>query len=101
MILLQRSAFFRDLDHCATYIAKDNPDAARRLIEAAESTCRMLLSQPEIGHQERFRKQHGIRSWRVRNFENYLIFYRINADSVEILRLLHGAQDLPRFFRSS
>src|SRR5438067_1568928 len=98
MILLKRPAFFRDLDHCASYIAKDNPDAARRLIDAAESACQLLLLQPDIGHQERFRRHKDIRSWRVKGFENYLIFYRVTANSVDILRLLHGARDLPTLF---
>ena len=98
MILLRRPAFFGDLDHYVAHIAKDNPDAAKRLLAAAEETAKMLLRHPEIGHQESFRKQQGIRSWRVNGFDNYLIFYRINPDSVELLRLLNGARDLPKFF---
>lgn len=81
MILLRRPAFFRDLDHCAAHIARDNPDAARRLIDAAEITCELVRSQPEIGHQESFRRQRGIRSWRFAGFKNYLVFYRVNPDS--------------------
>jgi toxin ParE1/3/4 len=99
MTLLKRPAFFRDLDRCAAYIAEDNPDAARRLIAAAESACEALASQPGMGHEEGFRKRAGIRSWRVGGFEKYLIFYRIDAGSVEILRLLHAARNLPRFFK--
>jgi toxin ParE1/3/4 len=99
MILCKRPAFFRDVDHHAAYIARDNPDAAHRFIEAAERTCALLLSNPEIGHQEGFRRRRGIRSWPIRGFENYLIFYQVNSESVEILRLLHGARDLPKFFR--
>ena len=29
---------------------------------------------------------------------NYLVFYRINSSKVEVLRVLHGSQDLPRLF---
>ena len=35
-----------------------------------------------------------IRQWRVKDFKEYLIFYRIQDDRVEILRVLHGARDL-------
>lgn len=33
----------------------------------------------------------GVRAWAV---GDYLIFYRIEPDAVEILRILHGARDL-------
>ena len=35
-----------------------------------------------------------IRQWRVKDFKDYLIFYRIQDARVEILRVLHGARDL-------
>ncbi len=50
MTLLKRPAFLRDLNHYAAYIAKDNPDAARRLLIAAEAACEDLVRQPEMGH---------------------------------------------------
>jgi len=34
-----------------------------------------------------------VRLWRVRGFENYLIFYRPLADGVQIERVIHAAQD--------
>ncbi|TAF91716.1 MAG: type II toxin-antitoxin system RelE/ParE family toxin [Oscillatoriales cyanobacterium] len=35
-----------------------------------------------------------IRQWRIKDFQDYLIFYRIQDDRVEVLRVLHGARDL-------
>ncbi len=35
----------------------------------------------------------GLRKWRVREFENYLIFYLPRTDGVSILRVLHAARD--------
>src|SRR5258706_14077685 len=99
MTLVKRPAFFRDLDRYANRIARDDPDAARRLINAAENTCDALVLQPQMGHQEGFRKRAGVRSWRVKGFENYLIFYQVTSDTVDILRLIHGARDLPKLFR--
>jgi toxin ParE1/3/4 len=95
----KRPAFFHDLHHYATHIALYNPDAAFRFLAAAEDACMLLSSEPHLGHQEKFRKLVGIRSWRVPGFGDYLIFYCIKVDAVEILRLIHGARDLPRFFR--
>jgi len=35
-----------------------------------------------------------IRQWRIKDFQDYLIFYQIQDDRVEILRVLHGVRDL-------
>lgn len=35
----------------------------------------------------------------VNGFPKYLIFYRIEADAVRVLYVLHGARHLRRFFR--
>lgn len=82
------------------YIDQYNPEAAEKFLSALEFAYEQIQSQPGIGHQESFRRQVGIRSWRVQGFENYLVFYRILEDNVEVLRILHGAQNLPRFFRT-
>ena len=34
----------------------------------------------------------------VKKFSNYLIFYRIETDRIEILRVLHGARDYMNLF---
>jgi len=35
-----------------------------------------------------------IRQWRIKDFKDYLIFYRIQDTTIEILRVFHGARDL-------
>lgn len=35
-----------------------------------------------------------VRQWRIKDFQEYLVFYRILDERVEILRVLHGARDL-------
>ena len=39
------------------------------------------------------RVEPGLRRWRVRGFENFLIFYRPIDDGIEVLRVLHGQRD--------
>ena len=34
----------------------------------------------------------------VRKFDNYLIFYRSTPEGLEIVRVVHGARDLPSLF---
>jgi len=67
------------------FIAQDNPEAARRVIEAAYETFETLASQPGLGQRRRFRNPRllEIRSWRITGFENYLVFYRGNPARCE------------------
>jgi len=39
----------RNLDHHASYIAKDNPDAARRAVERVEAAVGQLTQYPSMG----------------------------------------------------
>ena len=36
--------------------------------------------------------------WRIRGFENFLIFYRPIEDGIEVIRVLHGAREIERVF---
>jgi len=85
------------------YIFKDNPDAALRFLEAVDRTVENLALQPLKGRLRHFRGRDlkNIRSWRVDDFEDYLIFYRFNEPRLEILRVKHGAMNFPDALRRS
>jgi len=85
-----------DLTAHVTYIARDRPSAALRFIDAVERAFERLADMPEIGPLRQFHnpRLHGIRMWPMPDFRNYLIFYRIAADEIQILRVLHAALDL-------
>ena len=91
-----------DLDEIHACIAADNPSAADQVLEAAFSTFSHLAQRPELGRLRRF--SHSLltdfRSFGVRGFTNYVIFYRSRAAQVEIVRVLHGAQDFDAIFGS-
>jgi toxin ParE1/3/4 len=78
------------------YIALDNPDAADRFLEAAYRCFRELERTPEMGRPRMFAapRLSGMRSFRVKDFENYLVFYRTVPEGIEVFRVLHGARDL-------
>lgn len=89
-----------DLLVIADYIADDSPDAADRFIEAAYGTFTRLFRFPGMGRPRKFRASRlkGLRSFRVADFEEYLIFYSPTADRIEVYRVIHGAMDLERLF---
>jgi toxin ParE1/3/4 len=86
-----------DLPHIYASVARDNPAAAERVLDAVEATFEQLTRQPECGvtYRSRDRKLPDVRMLPV----NYLVFYRIEAQAVRILYVVHGARHLPRFFR--
>jgi toxin ParE1/3/4 len=83
------------------YILEHNPDAAVCFLKAVDQTVEGLALQPLKGRLRRFRGRDlkNIRSWRVDDFENYLIFYRFNGVRLEILRIKHGAMNFPQALR--
>jgi toxin ParE1/3/4 len=82
-------------------INQNNPEAATRFLAAIDRTVERLGEHPFIGRIRRFRAKdlQDIRSWRVDDFENYLIFYRVTKQRLEVLRIKHGAMNFPRALR--
>lgn len=91
-----------DIDACFAWIRKDNPAAALRLLDAIERTCDLLSRMPGIGSPRyaEISLVHGVRMLPVTGFKNYLLFYIEHEDSVDIIRVLHGARDLPEALQS-
>ena len=77
------------------YVSDDNVTAANELLTSIESKFVVIQSQPNAGVL-RSDLVPGIRSVPI---GNYLIFYRAEAITVTVLRVLHGAQDLRAIFR--
>jgi len=85
------------------YIREHNPEAALRFLAAIDQTIEGLALQPLKGRLRKFsgRDLKNIRSWRVDDFESYLIFYRVSKSRLEVLRIKHGAMDFPPALRRS
>jgi toxin ParE1/3/4 len=85
------------------FIARDNPDAATRVIEAAFETFNLLAINPGLGRPRKFKHPRlaEIRSFRVSGFDNYLIFYRRVPEGIQVLHVYHGARDLESLFGES
>jgi toxin ParE1/3/4 len=83
-----------DMDDIWLYIAQDNIDAADKLIRAIVLRFAKLASMPDLGRRREELSPH-LRSYPV---GRYLIFYRPMNHGIEIVRVLHGARDLPPLF---
>lgn len=82
----------KDLINLWIYIARDNRAAADKVYETAEQTFVTLAAMPSIGtlYQPRRARLEGIRFFPVKQFRNYIIYYRATADGIEIIRVLHA-----------
>jgi len=90
----------QDIDGHADYIARDRPLSALEFVDAVERAFARLAEMPELGSARAFHHTRlaGIRMWPVPDFLNYLIFYRVVDESIQVLRVLRASQDYTRFF---
>ncbi len=95
--LIVRNRATQDLRQHANYIlAMGNRNAAERFLSSAELTFSQLTMTPYLGKVVSLALSDlgEIRRWRIKNFKDYLIFYQVLDDRIEVLRVLQGARDL-------
>jgi toxin ParE1/3/4 len=79
-----------DLEDLWAYIAADKVDAADRIVDAILETSRMHVRFPGMGRR-RDDLMPGLRCFIV---SPYVVFYPPIEDTIEVLRILHGARDI-------
>lgn len=91
-----RPAARRDFDAYVDYL-RENAGAATsiRFVDAARHSFARLIENPGMGPavQTRSADLKRLRKWRIDGFPNVLVFYLIRDSAVEIVRLIHSAQD--------
>jgi toxin ParE1/3/4 len=85
-----------EIDDHAEYIARDSPEAARRFLVAAQQTFEMLHGMPQMGAlwESPDPRLRGVRRHPIRDFKNYLVFYRPAGHTIDVLHVFHGAQNI-------
>lgn len=81
----------------ADYLASQSGlELGERFLGAASAEFDLLAGMPQMGAVCGFRssKAKRIRRWPVTGFENWLIFYEPVKSGIDVVRLLHGAQDI-------
>ena len=83
-----------DLRALSDWIASDKPVAALRWLERMYEFFSLLTTQPEMGERcDELRP--GLRRM---SSGNYVVYFRSNAEFVEIVRVVHGSIDIGRIF---
>jgi plasmid stabilization system protein ParE len=82
----------RDIRQIWAYIAPDSLKAARRVRLLIFDACRQIARTPRIGHRREDLTDKPVLFWPV---GSYLIAYNPARSPVEVVRVLHGARDVP------
>jgi toxin ParE1/3/4 len=94
--VFQRATARRDLVEHFEYLAENaGLDTAERFLANAEASFDDLAEQPKMGAPLTLKHPElaSLRKWRVRDFDNHMIFYMPRPDGVSIVRVLHAARD--------
>ncbi len=99
-IVVKREQAKRDIEECFVFIAEDELDIAINFLVRAEETFDLLAEMPFLGSLKEFRSQklRNLRTWHVKGFDDYLIFYRPTENGVEVFRVLHAKRDIASIF---
>jgi len=87
----------RELLEAVRWIAQDNPAAARALRDAIVAAATRIGEFPQLGTERPDLVAPPVRLLLLSGFP-YLIVYDCEADPPLVLRVLHGARDLPDIF---
>ena len=94
--ILRRPKAVEDIETHAAYLAADNLDVALRFLDDARQTIEQIAEFPSSGAPFPSRNSDlaKMRTKLMSNFPNYVIFYIEHEDSVEVVRILRGGQDM-------
>lgn len=80
-----------DLIRLRDFIRQHNPDAAGRAAEALKKATNLLLEHPGIGPRIEDREDREL--FVPFGQRGYVLRYRLDEDTIVILRLWHGLED--------
>ena len=90
LTLVWRASALDDLDQIITYIAERDLSAAERLQQDIEACAERLAGHPFMYRTGRVA---GTREAVVH--PNYILIYRVTAEAVEVVSLVHARQQYP------
>lgn len=79
------------------YSDRKDPDLAISYLQAAQRIFSLLANKPYLGSARRFRSSElqGVRWFPLASpFQKHLVFYRVERETIEIVRVLHASRDI-------
>ncbi|MBA4182540.1 MAG: type II toxin-antitoxin system RelE/ParE family toxin [Acidobacteria bacterium] len=98
--IFKRPQAERDIEECFVFIAEENLDTGVYFLVAVEDSLEQLAKFPLIGKQSEFQNKQfqNLRMWHVKGYENYLIFYTVIEETIEVIRVLYASRDIKDVF---
>jgi toxin ParE1/3/4 len=84
-----------DLDDIWFHIAADSLRNADRFLDRLVASVTGTLSAAPLAGRSRDEFEAGLRSLA---FGHYLVFYRVQEEGIEIVRIIHGGRDVEAIF---
>ncbi len=97
MTLHTRPGFYQDVAREQfQLLGRAGAEIAEAWRVALLETIEFLRTNPLVGRERRDLKHPGIRSWRVKQFPRWLIFYGLRDQVLLLHRVVYGTMDLTR-----
>lgn len=81
-----------DLNAIGEYVARNSPHYARIIVRDIRKLARSIPQMPRLGSMV---PEYDRDDLRERLYHNWRIIYRIRGTDIEIVRIIHGARQLP------
>jgi plasmid stabilization system protein ParE len=89
--IVWRATALNDLRQIVTYIARENPLAARRLKIRLEAAVLPVSEHPYLYRQSE--RVPGLRE--IVAHPNYIVLYRVAASRIEVVTVVHARRQFP------
>jgi plasmid stabilization system protein ParE len=97
MQTFKRPRFLSDLAWELNWLKnKAGAEVAERWYQELTATIEELKQHPHLGRKRPDLKPEGIRSWRIKRFPRWLIFYMAEDENLILLRVRYGMMDISR-----
>jgi toxin ParE1/3/4 len=94
-LFIQETAEQDILHQVAWYTEQGVPDVARRFGTAAGASIAAVMAMPESGAPRPTTNPRlaGLRTWPVKGFDRFRIYYLVQSNQLIIVRILHDNRD--------
>jgi toxin ParE1/3/4 len=78
----------------------ESPKLAQAFVRQLQHSFTLLSDFPLMGALRSYQhpRLHGLRMVPLKQFERYVLFYLPHPHEIQVIRVLHGARDLPSLF---
>jgi toxin ParE1/3/4 len=85
----------QDLESILDHLDSQSIETGDRFAERFDQTCELHATHPQLGASA----EEYAPNLRLFTVWNYTVFYRPIDGGIELIRIIHGARDIPKLFQ--